>query len=273
MRGEWSVSCIVSDTKSAERTLLAIRRLTLRYMRRSIFGSERIATTALDDVSLEIRLGKTLALVGPSGAGKSSLARCLVFLERPTSGEILYRGKNLLTLTREELKTARREIHLIFQDSASALNPGLTVGEILREPLDIHESGIPTAEKQARIREVMEAVELPQAWVNRRPLDLSGGQRQRVAIARSLILQPKLLILDEALSGLDLSTRGQIANLLLDLQRNFSLTYLLVTHDVSMAAVFAHEVALMDAGRIAPRVVLRERLNMSPDSALASGRC
>jgi ABC-type glutathione transport system ATPase component len=219
-------------------------------MRRSIFGSERIATTALDDVSLEIRLGKTLALVGPSGSGKSSLARCLVFLERPTSGEILYRGKNLLTLTREERKTARREIHLIFQDSASALNPGLTVGEILREPLDIHEPGIPTAEKQARIREVMEEVELPEAWLERRPLGLSGGQRQRVAIARSLTLQPKMLVLDEALFALDLSTQGQIANLLLDLQGRHGLTYFYITHDVSMAGVFADDVARISAGRV-----------------------
>jgi ABC-type glutathione transport system ATPase component len=264
---------MVADTRSAKAVLLAVRGLTLRYMRRSILGSERIVTTALDDVSVELRSGKTMALVGPSGSGKSSLARCLVLLERPTSGEILYRGKNLLTLTRKDLKTARREIHLIFQDSALALNPGLAIGEILREPLDIHESGIPTKEKQARIRQVIEQVQLPEMWLNRRPLDLSGGQRQRVAIARSLILQPKLLILDEALSGLDLSTRGQIANLLLDLQRNFSLTYLLVTHDVSMAAVFAHEVALMDAGRIAPKVVFQERLNMSPESAQASGRC
>jgi peptide/nickel transport system ATP-binding protein len=264
---------MVADTRSAKVVLLAVRGLTLRYMRRSILGSESIATTALDNVSVELLSGKTLALVGPSGSGKSSLARCLVLLERPISGEILYRGKNLLTLTRKDLKTARREIHLIFQDSALALNPGLAIGEILREPLDIHESGTPTAEKQARIRAVMEQVQLPEMWLKRRPLDLSGGQRQRVAIARSLILQPNLLILDEALSGLDLSTRGQIANLLLDLQRRFSLTYLLVTHDVSMAAVFAHEVALMDAGRIAPRVVLQERLNLSPDSALASGRC
>jgi ABC-type glutathione transport system ATPase component len=264
---------MVADTRSAKVVLLAVRSLTLRYLRRSILGSERIATTALDNVSVELLSGKTLALVGPSGSGKSSLARCLVLLERPTSGEILYRGKNLLTLTRKDLKKARREIHLIFQDSALALNPGLAIGEILREPLDIHESGIPTTEKQARIREVMEQVQLPERWLKRRPLDLSGGQRQRVAIARSLILQPNLLILDEALSGLDLSTRGQIANLLLDLQRRFSLTYLLVTHDVSMAAVFAHEVALMDAGRIAPRVVLQERRNMSPDSGLARGRC
>jgi ABC-type glutathione transport system ATPase component len=241
---------MVADTKSAEVTLLAVRGLTLRYMRRSIFGSERIATTALDDVSLEILLGKTLALVGPSGSGKSSLARCLVLLERPTSGEILYRGKNLLTVTSDELKKARREIHLIFQDSASALNPGLTVREILREPLDIHESGIPTTEKQARIREVMEQVELPEAWLKRRPLDLSGGQRQRVAIARSLTVQPKMLVLDEALSALDLSTQGQIANLLLDLQGRYSLTYFYITHNVSMAGVLAYDVAVMNAGRI-----------------------
>jgi len=247
---------MAAETKSSEdaaQPLLAVRGLSLRYMRRRVFGAERIEVTAFHDISLEIHIGKTLTLVGPSGSGKSSLARCLVLLEQPSSGEILYRGKNLLALGREELKAARREIHLIFQDSASALNPGLTIEEILAEPLVIHKSGGTPAERRALIREVMKQAELPEKWLARRSLELSGGQRQRVAIARSLMLGPKLLVLDEALSALDLSTQGQIANLLLDLQAQYSLAYLFITHDLAVASLLAHEVAMMSAGRIALR--------------------
>jgi ABC-type glutathione transport system ATPase component len=233
--------------------LLAVCGLTLRYNRRSALAAERTAVVALQDVSLELFAGRTLALVGPSGSGKSSLARCLVLLERPNAGEILHEGKNLLALKRPELKAARRGIQLIFQDSASALNPGLTIEEVLAEPLAIHEPNIGRSEKRSRLREVMEQVGLPEKWLARRPLELSGGQRQRVAIARALTLRPKVLILDEALSSLDLSTQGQIVNLLLDLQGWRSLAYLYITHDLAMAGALAQEVAVMDAGRIVRR--------------------
>jgi ABC-type dipeptide/oligopeptide/nickel transport system ATPase subunit len=153
-------------------------------------------------------------------------------------------------MKRDRLKSALREIHLIFQDSATALNPRLAVEDLLAEPLWIHERGISIAERRTRIREAMAQVELPETWLNKRPLDLSGGQRQRVAIARSIVLRPQLLILDEALSALDLSTQGQIANLLLDLQDRHRLTYLYITHDLGMAATLAPEIAVMSAGRI-----------------------
>jgi ABC-type glutathione transport system ATPase component len=247
---------MAAELQSAEEVtppLLAVRGLTLCYKGRSVFGAERGTVVALEDISLDIFAGKTLALVGPSGSGKSSLARCLVLLEQPSSGEILYKGENLAALKKEHLRTARREIHLIFQDSATALNPGFTVEEILIEPLLIHESGRAMAQRRKRIREVMERVELPTTWLHRRPLDLSGGQRQRVAIARSIVLQPKLLILDEALSALDLSAQGQLGNLLLDLQEQHALAYLYITHDWTMAAVFASQVAVMSAGRIIQR--------------------
>jgi ABC-type glutathione transport system ATPase component len=233
--------------------LLVVRGLTLCYVRRAPLGRKSTEVSALQNVSLEMFAGKTLGLVGPSGSGKSSLARCLVLLERPSSGEILFRGKNLLTVTRKDLNRARQEIHLIFQDSASALNPAWDVEEILSEPLAIHEPLLSAAQRRPRLRGVMDQVELPEKWLKRKPLDLSGGQRQRVAIARSLTVQPKMLILDEALSALDLSTQGQIANLLLDLQNRNSLAYLYITHDLPMAALFAHEVAVMSAGRIVRR--------------------
>ena len=233
--------------------LLAIRDLTLHYNSRTLLTPERPAVKALDRVSLELYAGTTLAIVGPSGSGKSSLARCMVVLERPSSGEILYAGQNLLTLKPAALKSARRNIHLIFQDSASALNPSLSVEEILAEPVEIHESSATAPDRRRRMHEAMEQVELPPSWLAKRPLELSGGQRQRVAIARALMLQPKILILDEALASLDVSTQNQIANLLLHLQRQHAIAYAFITHDLAMAAALAHEAVVLREGRILER--------------------
>ena len=247
---------MAADFKTAQnptQPIMAVRGLTLSYARRGVFNARRSSVSALRDISLEMFAGRTLALVGPSGCGKTSLARCLVLLEQPSSGEIVYQGENLIEMKREHLKSVLREIHLIFQDSATALNPRLTVEDILAEPLLIHGLGTTNEERRQRIQEVTAQVELPATWLNKRPLDLSGGQRQRVAIARSIMLQPRLLILDEALSALDLSTQGQIANLLLDLQDRHGLTYLFITHDLTMASAFASEIAVMDAGRVVRR--------------------
>lgn len=236
-----------SETTSAP--LLCIRNLTLRYYRQALLRKESDGVTALDDVSLDLVRGKILALVGPSGSGKSSLARCIVRLEQPDSGQILYAGENLLTLASQKRKAALRQIQLIFQDSAAALNPAFTIEEVLAEPLQIQK----TPRRSTRlefIHELLHRVELPENVLRRRPLELSGGQRQRVAIARALACGPKMLILDEALSALDLSTQGQIANLLLDLRDKQELSYLFITHDLAMAALLADEVAEMDAGRI-----------------------
>jgi peptide/nickel transport system ATP-binding protein len=249
---------------AASRPLLSVRGLTLTYVQRRALATERTETVALRDVSFDLVSGKTLALVGPSGSGKSSLARCLVLLERPNEGIILYEGKDLLTVAREELKAARREIHLIFQDSGLSLNPRFTVGELVAEPLLIHKAFEHKAEIDRRVRRAMDQVELNHGFLARRPSELSGGQRQRVAIARALAVQPKLLILDEALSALDLSTQGQIANLLLDLQEQHSLAYLFVTHDLRLARVMAHEVAVIRDGRMIqqnmPAIVLTANL-------------
>jgi ABC-type glutathione transport system ATPase component len=247
----WSVFSMVGENNNLAvdpRPLLAARNVTLEYASRRLFGSKRATIVALQDVSVNVFAGKTLALVGPSGSGKSSLAHCLLLLEQPSAGQILYRDEILLATNREALKAVRREIHLIFQDSASALNPGLTLEEILREPLVIHKNASRNTQKS--IQDAMEQVELPSKWLLRRPLELSGGQRQRVAIARALVLRPKVLILDEALSALDLSTQGQIANLLRFLQGQHGIGYLYITHDLSMAGVMADEVAVMKRGRI-----------------------
>src|SRR6202161_4671561 len=252
---------------TANQAILSVRNLSLHYFQRTVF-EKRIPVTALTNVSLNLIRGKTLALVGPSGCGKSSLARCLVLLEKPSFGEIRYGGRNLLELKSKELKEVRRDIHLIFQDSASALNPGMTIEEVLLEPLEIHE---PTLGKKNRFMRLVSACEqaaLSSKWLTRRPDELRGGQRQRAAIARALIARPKILILDEGLSALALSTQSQIANLLLELQSAHSLTCLFITHDLRLARMLAHDVVAMKAGRISdsppPSLLLTPDIHAKP---------
>lgn len=239
------------NSRAAEsKPLLSVQNLSLAYARRSLFASGPPETIALRDVSFDLFEGRTLALIGPSGSGKSSLARCLVLLETPSAGRILYKGTDVLQLPSEARKSFRREIHLVFQEAASALNPRLTVKEIVAEPLMIHREFRAGAKVKERVAELLDQVELGPTWHDRKPLQLSGGQRQRVAIARGLALRPRILILDEALSSLDLSAQAQIANLLLDLQERQGLAYLYVTHDTRMARTLSDKVAVMDDGRI-----------------------
>jgi ABC-type glutathione transport system ATPase component len=234
-------------------SILSVRNLTLQYAQKFAFGA-RTSVTALSNVSLELVRGRTLALVGPSGCGKSSLARCLVALERPSFGQICYDGRDILQLSSKELKQVRRDIHLIFQDSASSLNPGMTIEAVLLEPLEIHEPSLGMKDRFLRLVAACDQAALSSKWLTRRPGELSGGQRQRVAIARALVSRPKILILDEALTALDLSTQSQIANLLLDLQAAHSLTYLCITHDARLARLLAHDVVAMKAGSIVSSV-------------------
>jgi peptide/nickel transport system ATP-binding protein len=255
---------------AATAPILSVRNLSLQYFRQRTVLDRGTPVTALTNISLDLMRGKTLALVGPSGCGKSSLARCIVMLEKPSFGEILYDGKNLLELKSKELKEVRRDIHLIFQDSASALNPGMTIEEVLLEPIEIHEPALGKKDRFLRLVSACEQAALSSKWLSRRPDELSGGQRQRVAIARSLIGRPKILILDEALSALDLSTQSQIANLLLELQSAYSLTYLFITHDMRLARLLAHKVVAMKAGRILdsppPSLLLTPDIHAKPAS-------
>jgi ABC-type glutathione transport system ATPase component len=205
--------------------------------------------TALADVSLALRRRQTLGVVGESGSGKSTLARCLACLERPDSGEIRFDGQSLTALRGALLRAVRRRIQLIFQASGAALNPRFSAIEIVTEPLLI--AGAPgKRERRERGLALMEKVGLERSCAGRNCMQLSGGQRQRLAIARSLSLDPEVLILDESLSGLDLPVQAQIINLLVDLQERQSISYIHITHDLRLAAYVADHLAVMQHGRI-----------------------
>jgi ABC-type glutathione transport system ATPase component len=229
--------------------VLEVRGLSKQYVHRRPLSRARITVDALSDVSFKIRRGSTLAIVGESGSGKSTLARCVALLEQPAQGEILFDGRNLLQLSRRELFPIRRRIQLIFQDPTSALDPRLTAAELICEPLVIQRAG--TGEQpREKAREIMERVGLSGQCENKRPLEFSGGQRQRIAIARALVLEPALLILDEALSSLDLANQESILSLLAELQHLFALTYVHISHDLRSVAAFADDIAVVHAGRI-----------------------
>lgn len=235
------------------RPLVTVRHLTKDYARRSLLTGDRTMLRALTSVELEIRRGDTLAIVGESGAGKSTLARCLALVEKPTSGDIVYHGdgveRDLLRLKGAELMAAHREIQMIFQDAAAAMNPRLKAEEIVAEPLVVQ--GIRSnRERYNRTAAVMEQVGIARGAAAKRPLEFSGGERQRLAIARALVLEPKVLILDEALASLDLTNQEAVLRLLLELQQARGLTYVHVCHDLRMAADIADEVAVMHEGRI-----------------------
>jgi ABC-type glutathione transport system ATPase component len=234
---------------SEQTDLLHVRGLSKSYENRGVFGGRKPAVDALSDVSLTLRRGMRLAVVGESGAGKSTLARCLALLERPSRGEILLAGVNLLELGRSELSSWRRKIQLVFQDPASALNPRWTAAEIVAEPLVIQREGT-CAQQRDRALELMESVGLRAEWAGRRAFEFSGGQRQRLAIARALVLTPEILIFDEALSNLDARTQGMIVELLDELQVNFLLTYIHISHDLRLVERLGDEVAVMSEGRI-----------------------
>lgn len=233
-------------------TLVRACGLRKSYTQRGSVFSRTRRMEVLDGIELEIRAGTTLALVGESGSGKSTLARCLARLENVDSGEIWFDGHEITSLRRAPLRLLRRQIQIVFQDPASALNHRFSAAEIVMEPLVIQ--GI-CSRREGRLRalDLMGQVGLPRVASDRLPLELSGGQRQRLAIARALALEPGFLILDEALSGLDLSIQAQLIKLLLDLQASRSLTYLFISHDLGVAAGIADEIAVIHQGRIVER--------------------
>jgi len=228
--------------------LLKVENLVKRYARRNFAGA-RQEFLALDGVSFAVSAGTTLAIVGESGSGKSTLASCIACLETPTSGNLWFEGTNLVQAAERELRKIRPRIQLIFPDPASSLSARWPVFEILVEPL-VLQGKLNRNEMKKRGFSLLERVGLSPDIAWRPPSELSGGQRQRLAIARALALDPVLLILDEALSALDCSVQAQIANLLLELQSSLTMTLLFITHDLTMAAHLADEIAVMSHGRI-----------------------
>jgi ABC-type dipeptide/oligopeptide/nickel transport system ATPase subunit len=207
---------------------------------------------ALDHVSLALGRGETLAVVGESGSGKTTLAMCLVGLERPHAGEIWLDGVSLASQDKPSVSAAQREVQLIFQDSSAALNPRMSAIEIIEEPLLIR-GRCTRKERRDLAAAMMERVGVSPQWQHRLAHEFSGGQRQRLAIARALVLRPKVLILDEIFAGLDLSIQGQVANLLLDLQQSTGLSYICISHDLALVSHFADTIAIMDKGRLLER--------------------
>jgi ABC-type glutathione transport system ATPase component len=229
--------------------LVRAQNLSKRYVQHRPFSRSEYTVQALEDASLTILRGTTLALVGDSGSGKSTLGRCLALLETPSRGEIWFDGRNLLALDPKELFAVRGQIQLIFQEPASALNPRMSALEIVAEPLAIQKRGT-KAERREQALVWMARVGLPAGCERKRPMEFSGGERQRLAIARALVLEPQLLILDEALSSLDLANQEMIVQLLADLQDQLLLTYLHISHDLRLVSQFADEIAVMNDRRV-----------------------
>ena len=248
-----------SATKGATiQSLLRVKGLSKQYVRGGLWR-KRVPVAAVRGVDFEIKRGQTLALVGESGSGKSTVARCVTRLERPDSGQILIQGTDIAQLHPRELVPFRSGIQMVFQDAVTSMNPRFSALEVIEEPMLIDSKGAQGRQRlqgvrnrQSRhdlARDLMVEVGLSPDWMHRSILHFSGGQRQRLALARALALRPQLLVLDEALSGLDVSTQAQIANLLLDLQTAHALTYLLISHDLALVTRLADVIGVMSEGQ------------------------
>lgn len=231
--------------------LLEISHLSKVYpLGESVFGGgAKGEVRAVDDVSFEIQSGETLGLVGESGSGKSTLGRLLLQLIEPTSGSILFDGHDLLAARSGEMRRLRRDMQIIFQDPFGSLDPRMRVDDIIGEPLIIHER-LSASARSARVAELLRAVGLDQSAMRRFPHEFSGGQRQRIGIARALALRPKFIVADEPVSALDVSVGAQIVNLMAQLQRDFGLTYLFISHSMPVVRYLASRIAVMYRGKI-----------------------
>ena len=229
--------------------LLEVRNLVKEFSRSRGLFSPPSLTRAVDGVSFTIDAGETFGLVGESGSGKTTTGRCILRLIEPTSGEVRFKGDDVLGFSKSRLRQARRDMQIVFQDPYSSLNPRMRVGDIVEEPLIIHRIG-GRAQRRARVEELFELVGLDASQLARYPHQFSGGQRQRIGLARALALNPSLVIADEPVSALDVSVQAQVINLLMDLQDRLKLTYLFIAHDLRLVRHICTRVAVMYLGKI-----------------------
>ncbi len=249
---EVSSSAVIERSQhlQQQQPLLAVRQLTKEFpMRSGLFG-KKTGFKAVDDVSFEVYPGETLGLVGESGCGKSTLSRCLLRLIEPTSGEIIFDGDSVLELDAKPLRHLRRYMQIIFQNPYGSLNARQTIGDALMEPMQIHKLGGSPQQRRQRAINLLERVGLGESAMNRMPHEFSGGQRQRICIARTLACEPRFIICDESVSALDVSVQAQVLNLLKDLQQDFGLTYIFISHDLSVVKFVSDRIMVMNRGRI-----------------------
>lgn len=236
--------------RSGDTPLLAVRNLTKYFpVTSGLFSRVTGQVRAVESVSFELMPGETLGLVGESGCGKSTLGRAILRLIEPTSGEVLFEGRDVASMGPKALRAQRQDMQIIFQDPYSSLNPRMRVLDIVGEALQVHK-GLEGAEQERQVAALLQRVGVPTSWINRYPHEFSGGQRQRIGIARALALNPKLIVCDEAVSALDVSIQAQVVNLLIDLRAEFNLAYLFIAHDLSVVRHISHRIAVMYLGQI-----------------------
>ena len=247
-----AVSASPVDSSVGEDAFVQIRNLKMHFpVTEGTIVQKTVAhVKAVDGVSFNINRGETLGLVGESGCGKTTVGRCILQLERPTAGEIMFDGRDLTQLTQKELIPVREKVQVIFQDPYSSLNPRMKIGTMLEEPMRVHGIITDASKRKERVRELLSVCGLDPKFSDRYPHEMSGGQRQRVGIARALALDPAFIICDEAVSALDVSIQAQVINLLEDLREQFNLTYLFIAHDLSVVRHISNRVAVMYLGNL-----------------------
>ncbi|WP_052492638.1 ABC transporter ATP-binding protein [Leucobacter komagatae] len=243
--------------------LVRARNLVKEFPRRGAKRGE-LPFRAVDDVSFDLRKGSTLAIVGESGSGKSTTGRCALRLIEPTSGEVHFDGVNLMDLSPEEMRRRRRQMQIVFQDTYASLDPRWSVGRLLAEPLQLHEN-LSKGEVKQRVGDMLVRVGLEAQHADRYPHEFSGGQRQRIGIARALMLNPQLVVCDEPVSALDVSVQAQVLNLMKDLQEELGLSYIFISHDISVVEFIGDDIIVMNKGKVVEQGDCREVLRNPQD--------